>query len=73
MEQQPATLATRLIMNITLSREGRYEGEIRSGTDTVPFSGTLELLKVLEELVVHPAATSMTAHTDSGHDSGSIR
>ncbi len=54
MELEPETPATRLIMNITLSREGRYEGEIRSDTETVPFSGTLELLKVLEDLTFPP-------------------
>ncbi len=54
MQPQPEVPATRLIMNITLSREGRYEGEIRSDTDTVPFCGTLELLKVLEDLVSQP-------------------
>jgi len=46
--------ATRLIMDIALSPEARYEGEIRSGDTVVAFSGTLELLKVLEDILSQP-------------------
>jgi hypothetical protein len=38
-------------MDITLSPEGRFEGELASSTGAARFSGTLELLKLLEDLV----------------------
>lgn len=42
-------------MNITLSTDGGYEGDVQFDHGTVPFCGTLELLKVLEDLVSSPA------------------
>ena len=50
-------------MEIILSTDGRYEGEIRSDHQAVPFSGTLELLKALEALLPgtpHPVPSSPT-------------
>ncbi len=61
MDLQPKTPGTRLIMNITRSTDGRYDGEISSDTKTLTFSGTLELLKVLEDLVSQPATFSSPA------------
>jgi hypothetical protein len=45
----------RLIMEITLSADGRYEGEILREDAIFSFSGTLELLKVLEDLLCDAA------------------
>lgn len=47
---QPA-LAMRLVLEVTRSADGRLEGSIHTDTTdpTKPFSGILELLKVLEE------------------------
>ena len=42
----------RLLLDISRTPDGRFEGRIRAdGTDAwEPFSGVLELLKVLEEI-----------------------
>jgi hypothetical protein len=47
----------RLLLDINRTPEGRLEGQIRAdGTGTwKPFSGVLELLKVLEENIHIPA------------------
>jgi hypothetical protein len=53
----------RLLLDINRTPDGRLEGQIRAdGTGTwKPFSGVLELLKVLEE---HTSITTKnTAHT----------
>jgi hypothetical protein len=53
----------RLLLDINRTPDGRLEGQIRAdGTGTwKPFSGVLELLKVLEE---HTSiSTKNTAHT----------
>jgi hypothetical protein len=52
MDASPAPRQTiRLLLDISRTLDGRLEGRIRAdGTDTwKPFSGVLELLKVLEE------------------------
>jgi hypothetical protein len=41
-------------MNITVTDDGRYEGEIRSDHDTIAFTGKLELLGAMEELLSEP-------------------
>lgn len=48
--RQPA-LAMRLVLEVTRSADGRFEGSIHTDTTdpAKPFSGILELLKVLEE------------------------
>jgi len=56
----------RLIAEITKSSDGRLEGTIRCGEQgaPTPFTGVLELLRILED-VVPPAAA--TARSTSGH------
>jgi hypothetical protein len=46
----------RLLLDISQTPDGRFEGQIRAdGTGTwKPFSGVLELLKVLEETYITP-------------------
>jgi hypothetical protein len=50
---EPTTQPTHLVLEVARSADGRLEGQIR--TDTAGrwtgFSGVLELLKVLEELL----------------------
>ena len=48
----PAEEPARLTVDLTRSHDGRLEGTIRSKTrEPVPFSGVLELLWALEELL----------------------
>jgi hypothetical protein len=51
---------TRLLMNITVTPDDRYEGEIRSDHDTIPFTGKLELLAAMEELLSEPGVVGRT-------------
>jgi hypothetical protein len=46
-----------LLVDISRSTDGRLEGTIRNGDegDLTPFSGTLELLKVLEGKIEPPS------------------
>jgi hypothetical protein len=55
MDTSPTSGQTiRLLLDINRSADGRLEGQIRAGgTGTwKPFSGVLELLKVLEETYI---------------------
>jgi hypothetical protein len=47
-------------MNITVTPDDRYEGEIRSDHDTIPFTGKLELLAAMEELLSEPGVVGRT-------------
>ena len=51
MDLSPAGQTIRLLLDINRTLDGRLEGQIRAdGTGTwKPFSGVLELLKVLED------------------------
>jgi hypothetical protein len=54
MDLSPAGQTIRLLLDINRTLDGRLEGQIRAdGTGTwKPFSGVLELLKVLEETYI---------------------
>jgi hypothetical protein len=56
----------RLIAEITKSSDGRFEGTIRCGDQgaPIPFSGVLDLLRILEDEVppASPAAKPGPAH-----------
>jgi hypothetical protein len=41
-------------VNITVTVDGRYEGEIRSDHDMIPFTGKLEMLGAMEALLSEP-------------------
>ncbi len=55
--------AMRLVLEIDRTPDGRLEGRMRTNATNpwVPFSGVLELLKVLEEHT--PISAGSTAHT----------
>ena len=61
----------RLLLEIDRAPDGRLEGRMRAdGTDAWrPFSGVLELLKVLEETLTTVPTVPLTIHAKEGTDS----
>jgi hypothetical protein len=53
MEKGPDKVTTELILNVSRSAENRLSGTVRTGRDSElrHFSGTLELMRVFEDLV----------------------
>jgi hypothetical protein len=53
IEKGPAKLTIELILQVSRSAENRLSGTVRSGRDSTlhHFSGTLELMRVFEDLV----------------------
>lgn len=62
--ERPVTVNLRL--QVSRSADNRLSGtvEMTGGSDARAFSGTLELMRVFEELV--PAAIEEHTHTDTG-------
>ena len=59
-----------LVLEISRAQDGRLEGQLRTDSDGGwgPFSGVLELLKVLEDSL-DAAETTAHVHTQEGSES----
>jgi hypothetical protein len=60
-----------LVLEISRAQDGRLEGQLRTDADDrcwSPFSGVLELLKVLEDSL-DVAETAAPVHTQEGSES----
>ena len=62
--ERPVTV--NLLLQVSRSADNRLSGTVQmtGGSDARAFSGTLELMRVFEELV--PATTEEHTHTDTG-------
>jgi len=57
-----------LLVDVARSSDGRIDGQIRTSTTGAshPFSGVLELLKVLEDLLDHHEVSTATTPSAKG-------
>jgi hypothetical protein len=64
----PAKVTIELIMQVARSAENRLSGTVRSAKDSEPhhFSGTLELMRVFEDLVPFVAEAGLPVSTGGG-------
>jgi hypothetical protein len=68
MEKGPDKVTTELILNVSRSAENRLSGTVRTGRDSElrHFSGTLELMRVFEDLVPFDPEGGLPLSTGGG-------